>query len=263
MREAARAGVKVMLDGQGGDEVLGGYRALVGSHLADLVARGRARELGRELAGLRATFGSLPLAVATARPFAPERLIRQVRARTRGSAGLVHADLPPHSRPDNAVSAFPSRFRRHQELLITRRGLPELLRYEDRNSMAHGVEARLPFLDYRLVQLLLAVPPERLLRGGRTKALLRDALADLLPPQVRERTDKVGFATPEPLWFRGRLGELAADVFASQAFRQRGFVDSRAATRLVARHRAGTSTAGMELWRALNLELWAAGVLSA
>jgi asparagine synthase (glutamine-hydrolysing) len=261
MRAAARAGVKVMLDGQGGDEVLGGYRALVGCHLADLVARGRALQLGRELPGLRSTFGVLPLAVATARPFAPERVVREVRGRVRRGAPLVHADLPATGPATNGSSAFGSRFRRHQDLLITRRGLPELLRYEDRNSMAHGVEARLPFLDYRLVELALAVPAERLLRGGRTKALLRDALADLLPPQVRNRTDKVGFATPEPSWFRGRLGELAADVFASQAFRQRGFVDARAANRLLARHRAGTVTAGMELWRALNLELWARELL--
>ena len=87
--------------------------------------------------------------------------------------------------------------------------------------------------------------------------MLRRALADLLPPSVRERRDKLGFVTPERQWLRGRLGELAADVFASRSFAERGFVDAPAARRRLDRHRRGELEAGMELWRALNLELWA------
>jgi asparagine synthase (glutamine-hydrolysing) len=258
MRAAARAGVKVMLDGQGGDEVLGGYRAQLGFHLADLLAQRRLGELRAELSQFRAVHGSTGLAVALARPFAPERLTRLVRARSRGSASLVHHDLRSTSRRrDGHHSAFATRLRRYQELLLTSRGLPELLRYEDRNSMAHSVEARLPFLDYRLVELLFALPGESLIERGRTKVVLRRALRDLLPVEVAERRDKIGFATPEQNWFRGALGELAGDVFASRAFRERGFVDARAASRRLERHRRGEISAGMELWRALNVELWA------
>jgi len=129
--------------------------------------------------------------------------------------------------------------------------------------MAHSVEARVPFLDYRLVQLLFSLPAERLITRGRTKAVLRDALRDLLPPVVTARQDKIGFATPERAWFRGTLGELAADVFASRAFRERGFVDAQAVSRRLERHRRGERTAGMELWRALNVELWARAFLDA
>jgi asparagine synthase (glutamine-hydrolysing) len=74
---------------------------------------------------------------------------------------------------------------------------------------------------------------------------------------VRDRTDKLGFVTPERLWFRGALGDFAADVFASDRFAARGFVDAEAARRRLERHRRGEVSAGMELWRALNLELWA------
>ena len=74
---------------------------------------------------------------------------------------------------------------------------------------------------------------------------------------MRERTDKLGFVTPEAAFFRGALGELAADVFASQSFRERGFVDPTAARTRLERHRRGELNAGFELWRALNLELWA------
>jgi len=253
MKAAKAGGVKVMLDGQGGDELLAGYRAHFGFRLADLLAQMRLRELRAELAGSQ--HAPLALATAISRPFAPEGLVRAVRSRMRGS--LVHPDL--HARAGSSFdgSPFPDRLRRYQQLVLTRRGLPELLRYEDRNSMAHSLEARVPFLDHRLVELCFSLPPDELIRLGETKSVLRRALGDLLPPTVRARRDKVGFVTPEGDWLRGPLGDLAADVFASQSFRERGFVDAATARRRLQRHRARRLVAGMELWRALNLELWA------
>jgi asparagine synthase (glutamine-hydrolysing) len=263
MREARRAGVTVMLDGQGGDEVLAGYRAHLGFRLADLLAAGRLRELGGELRSFHGVHSASALLTTMSRPFAPEALTRLVRSRTRGAGALVHADLrgldPPAAA--NGSPPFPDRLRRHQQLILTRRGLPELLRYEDRNSMAHAIEARVPFLDYRIVELCFSLPGGELISGGRTKDVLRRALGDLLPPTVRDRRDKLGFVTPERLWLRGKLGELAGDVFASRAFADRGFVDAAAARRRLERHRRGEVEAGMELWRALNLELWACACL--
>src|SRR5207248_11248913 len=103
------------------------------------------------------------------------------------------------------------RLHRHLHLVLTRRGLPELLRYEDRNSMAHAIEARVPLLDHRLVELALSLPGDELIRRGETKSVLRRALADLLPTQVRARRDKLGFVTPEGRFLREDLGELASD----------------------------------------------------
>ena len=257
MRAAKARGVKVMLDGQGGDELLAGYRAHLGFRLADLLARGRLRELQAEVAGTQ--LGPVALATAVARPFAPERVVRMVRSQTRGS--LVHPELRGTPTAGVDGSPFPDRLRRYQQLVLTRRGLPELLRYEDRNSMTHSLEARVPFLDHRLVELCFALPPHELIRGGETKSVLRRALGDLLPPAVRERRDKLGFVTPEADWLRGPLGVLAGDVFSSQSFRDRGFVDAPAARSRLERHRGGRVTAGMEVWRALNLELWARAYL--
>ena len=158
---------------------------------------------------------------------------------------------------DGNGAVFPDRLRRQLHTLLTRRGLPELLRYEDRNSMAHSLEARVPLLDHRLVELAFSLPGGELIRRGETKSVLRRALSDLLPPEVAARRDKLGFVTPEARFLRGALGGLAADVFASQSFRERGFVDAEAAAHRLARHRRGDMRAGMELWRALNLELWA------
>jgi asparagine synthase (glutamine-hydrolysing) len=257
MRAARQAGLTVMLDGQGGDEVFGGYRGHIGERLADLLTRGKLAALSAELAAFRPALGTRPLVSALARPFAPERLQRLVRARARGSSALVHDHLRASTDEHSNESKFSDRLRRYQQLLLQQRGLPELLRYEDRNSMAHSLEARVPFLDYRLVELAFSLSGDELIRGGRTKWILRRALGDLLPPTVADRTDKIGFVTPEGRWFRGPLGDLAADVFASQRFRERGFVDAAAARRRLQRHLRGELNAGFELWRALNLELWA------
>src|SRR5438045_264929 len=197
MREARRSGVTVMLDGQGGDEVLAGYRAHLGFRLADLLAAGRLRELGEELRSFHGVHSASALVTAMSRPFAPEALTRLVRSRARGAGALVHPELRGLApAPAPTGSPFPDRLRRHQQLILTRRGLPELLRYEDRNSMAHSIEARVPFLDYRLVELCFSLPGGELVGGGQTKAVLRRALAGLLPPAVRERRDQLGFVTP-------------------------------------------------------------------
>ena len=258
MREAKRAGLTVMLDGQGGDEVFGGYRASFGYRLADLLRAGQLGEAAHELRAFARNNGPRWAAVALARPHVPERLSLSARARLRGSATLVAPALRavPATAHENGA-AFPDRLRRQLHVLLTHRGLPELLRYEDRNSMAHSLEARVPLLDHRLVELAFSLDGSELIQHGETKSVLRRALADLLPPAVAKRRDKLGFVTPEGSFMRGALGDLAADVFASQSFRERGFVDATAARSRLERHRRGDLRAGMELWRALNLELWA------
>ena len=258
MREARRASLTVMLDGQGGDELLAGYRASFGYRLSDLLRAGRVAEASQELRAFAQAHGPRWTAVALATPHVPERLRLVARGRLRGGSSLVASGLRaagPAADRDGAV--FPDRLRRQLHTLLTRRGLPELLRYEDRNSMAHSLEARVPLLDHRLVELAFSLPGDELIRRGETKSVLRRALSDLLPPEVTRRRDKLGFVTPETRFMRGALGELAADVFASQSFRERGFVDAKAAATRLGRHRCGDIDAGMEIWRALNLELWA------
>ncbi len=258
MREAKQAGLKVMLDGQGADEILAGYHGYFGPHFADLLRRGRLGALRREIAGYRSLHGAsaATAAVALVRPFLPERVRWAARGRARGGSALVHDDLPRNG--TTAANGYGGGYlSRQMQLILLRRGLPELLHYEDRNSMAHSLEARVPFLDYRLVELMLSLPASELIEAGQTKRVLRRALGDLLPPVVRDRVDKLGFVTPEAAWLRGPLGELAGDVFASREFSERGFVAAPAARRRLERHRRGELTAGSELWRALCVELWA------
>ena len=258
MREAKRAGLTVMLDGQGGDELFAGYRAYFGYRLSDLLHAGRMREAAAELRAFAGVNGPRWAAVALVNPHVPERVRLAARARLRGSASLVSSELRARPAANGGERvAFPDRLRRQQQLVLSRRGLPELLRYEDRNSMAHSLEARVPLLDHRLVELAFSLPGDELIRRGETKAVLRRALADLLPPSVRDRRDKLGFVTPESRFLRAELGVLAADVFSSRSFADRGYVDAGSSRRRLERHRRGEIDAGMELWRVLNLELWA------
>jgi asparagine synthase (glutamine-hydrolysing) len=263
MRQARDAGVKVMLDGQGGDEVLGGYDGYFGFLFGDLLLGGRLRSFAAELSAYRRLrgVGHARAAGAVMRPFVPEALQWSARSRARGARTLLHPDLRAQPielpRPGNT---FPDRFRRRLQFVLTRR-LPELLRYEDRNSMAHSIEARLPYLDYRLVELMFSVEPQYLIREGRAKVILRDALGDLLPERVRTRTDKVGFQTPEASWLAGPLAEFAQDVLTSDSARNRGYVDVGAARTSLRRQSDRAWEAGSPLWRAVSLELWARAFL--
>jgi asparagine synthase (glutamine-hydrolysing) len=84
-----------------------------------------------------------------------------------------------------------------------------LLHWEDRDSMGHSIESRVPFLDYRLVEFVLGLPDEFKLSGGVTKRLLRQGMSGILPNEIRDRMDKLGFVTPEEKWVR----ETATDLF--------------------------------------------------
>jgi asparagine synthase (glutamine-hydrolysing) len=263
MQEAQRAKVKVMLDGQGGDEVLGGYDGYFGFLFGDLMLRGNLGTLAAEIRAYRSSRGVSRAHVLGAmfRPFVPPSIQWAARSRIRGAHALLHPELRAHPSsvpiPENT---FPDRLRRQLHLVLTRR-LPELLRYEDRNTMAHAIEARLPFLDYRLVELMFSLEPRHLISEGRAKVILRHALADVLPPRVRLRQDKVGFATPEATWLRGELGTFARDILEDRKCRERGFVDTKAAQSQLRRVREGTVAAGLPLWRAVSLELWASAFL--
>jgi asparagine synthase (glutamine-hydrolysing) len=131
--------------------------------------------------------------------------------------------------------------------------LPHLLRYGDRNSMAHSREVRLPFLDRRVAELALSLPPGFLIRDGFTKAALRDAVRDLVPAEVLARRDKVGFEPPQARW----LGSEAGRAWAAEVLLD---ADDPAIDRAAVEEdvRAGAWRDPDALWRAMNVVLWRA-----
>jgi len=137
-----------------------------------------------------------------------------------------------------------------------KRGLPSLLRHEDRNSMAHSIESRLPFLDYRLAEFVFATPDRQKIYNGLTKYVLRNAMVGILPDAVRRRADKVGFATPMATWLRADLIDFVREIINSEQFTQRPYwrVDQRRSE--YEAHVRGEKNIGGPVWRWVNLELW-------
>ena len=130
--------------------------------------------------------------------------------------------------------------------------LPALLQVEDRMSMAHGLESRVPFLDHPLIEFLATVPADVKFEGGRMKHLLKLAYANVLPETIVDRRDKMGFPVPLKEWFSGELRDLVQDTFHSRNARQRPFLNADAVL-------ANFETAARfsrKLWGLLCLELW-------
>ena len=134
---------------------------------------------------------------------------------------------------------------------ITNCQLPHLLRYEDRNSMAFSVEARLPFLDYRVVEFACRLPAELKIRDGWTKYILRRSMNGIMPDQIRWRKNKIGFEVTEKEWL-AKLGPRMEKMFLSCDFHAKRYIDPQAVVR-----QAGSGRISWQLlWRAYNLELW-------
>jgi len=133
--------------------------------------------------------------------------------------------------------------------------LVELLMKQDQMSMAASIESRVPFLDHELVEHVAALPRNLKLRGLKTKAILREALRDLVPRPILTRR-KMGFPVPMGGWLRGPFRPLLQEFVLGDRALQRGRFDPAFLRRLVAEHEAGTTNHGDRLWLLLNLEIW-------
>ncbi|MCS6316410.1 MAG: hypothetical protein H8K05_01230, partial [Nitrospira sp.] len=133
--------------------------------------------------------------------------------------------------------------------------LPLYLRIEDRNSMAHSVEARLPFLDYRLVSFVSALSDDWKVRGPWNKYVLREGMRGRIPESVRTRVDKMGFPTASKKWFAHDLYEPLRDILGSQAVRERGIYNAGALINDLERHRRGEVDLANRLFHVAEFEI--------
>jgi asparagine synthase (glutamine-hydrolysing) len=130
-----------------------------------------------------------------------------------------------------------------------------LLHKVDIASMAFGLECRQPLLDYRLVERSAQIPARFKLRGRGGKWILKQAFADVLPPEIRRRR-KMGFGVPVENWFRGQLRDYARDLLLSDRALSRGYFDHAAVRQLLDEHAAGKFNHGHRLWALVVLEEW-------
>ncbi len=203
MQLIASQGVRVVLDGQGGDEILCGYAKYFYFALRDNWRQGRYLEclLSMVDAGIRG--GPQLFNFSGARRYLPGWLSHRS-----GLSTAVHA--PDESSQIQEPTSLPTVDVGQQQILdLTRLGLPALLRYEDKNSMAHSVEARVPFLDHRLVEFALGLPTERKIRRSESKVVLRRALRGEVPDRILSRRSKLGFGGYYDSWVQALEPELS------------------------------------------------------
>jgi asparagine synthase (glutamine-hydrolysing) len=266
---ARQEGIKVMLDGQGADEQLAGYHGGFQIHAASLLRRGLLLSLLFTMLGRRRYHGvSIPSQalslIAPLIPFRLRSLVKRQHQRFVGNgwlrsevfqnadisrdpcgAALIREGIPPVRDIGEWCVALTAVI-----------NLQALLRYEDRNSMAHGVEARVPFLDHRLVELSIGLGERYKIVGAETKRVLRLAMRNILPERISQRRDKIGFATPEQQWFRGPLRkELEAGVEDTLRLYP-GLLHENETRALMKGMFDGIRPFDFTVWRILNLGLW-------
>jgi asparagine synthase (glutamine-hydrolysing) len=256
MKLASQHNVKVLLDGQGGDELLGGYRWHFPIFHGQMLKEMRLRDLSAELRFTRDVTGlSLwnlvtPVALKVAKSLVPQALREHLRD---VSAYFGPEFAGRRSRRPRVMLKSDFNLQRRLWEEETRLNLQPLLHYEDRNSMAFSIEARVPFIEYRLIEFVMKVPAVYKIHNGWSKHILRNAMEGLLPKDIQWRKDKMGFVTPEETWLQN-LRPHFVDLIRQQAVRSARYVDMK---KFIDHFDRGSiSLPSNDIWRFLNLEFW-------
>lgn len=271
MRLAKTNGVTVLLDGQGGDEILAGYTSYVPLYVAQ-VRRQAGLGAAMKAAWQAAQIGGSPivnLLVDRAKlglPYRAQQVVGALQPHQlvlgQGGTGLQQWQLAPSFMALNRDRRWTppeldgDGLAGHLLRDLTSTNLPKLLRYEDRSSMAFSLETRLPFLDYRLVQMVFDLPLNYRFHDGWSKYLLRRAMSGQLPPEISWRKTKLGYPTPEVNWLKAgssRIRQILNDQADSPLLAQ--YVQPEA-LRSMARLADDQLAETPGLWRIVNLAMW-------
>ena len=283
--QLAKRSVKVALSGDGGDELFLGYTIFRGLELA--------RHLQRLPPGVRSRLTALPSLIPTTGSSAWNDRSQQLRRRIVASLsppdeafrrkvsapGIesvgpflsedLRASLRPYDPyvPFNTVLADPTTTNggHHPLDRYVRAGfavsLPgDMLVKVDRMSMANSLEVRVPLLDHHLVDVIAGIPVADRFKRWRLKGLFKDAMADVLPPEILKQP-KRGFNVPVAAWFRGDITRFALEVISDAGAQRRGLLDTGAIQQLLQRHASGRENLGATIWSLMVLELWCARYL--
>src|SRR5512133_2030893 len=263
--QLAAEDVKVALSGEGGDELFGGYYTYAADLLAERVG-GLAR-LARPLVERLPTSSK-----KTSFDYRAKRFVRAAHlpplerhhAWKEIFSADARAELTGRAHPWEPVDLLRSRFAETEDAELLARLqdvdrtiylVDDLLVKPDRASMAHSLEARVPFLDPVVTNFALALPARHRVRGLRKKVLLRKAVAPLVPGRI-VRGKKRGFSIPAAAWLRGELEPFARETLSEETLRRQGFFRPEAVKRLIDRHVAGREDLSRQLWGLLAFTLW-------
>lgn len=262
----ASNGIRVALTGQGADETIAGYPSYFQDYWYTLLRSGSIGKSWREIRAYTLEHGDDQRQLfrkTVRRAFRAElrrvpvyqRLSRWKQQKSIRENSWFTTELTEHLIEDGALDTdvrLNAVLRRSVECTP----LPLYLRIEDRNSMAHSVEARLPFLDYRLVSLLFHLPAHWKIRGPWNKYILREAMRQRIPESVRARVDKMGFPTPSKQWFANALYEPLQDLLHSQEARERGIYNLSTICKDLERHRQDEVDISSGIFNVAQFEIW-------
>lgn len=262
--------VKVVLGGQGGDEVFIGYARYLVAYLEECL-RGAINDTAdrdQYVATMETIVPQLPTLqqyVPMLRSFWSEGLFeapanRYFRLMDRSAGAKAIIARPDLLNGERTFAEFSAIFNHHDAASNINRilyfdlksHLKALLHVEDRTSMAWGLESRVPLLDYRLFELMASCPPVIKFKGGELKHIYKRAIEHLLPEPVLNRKDKMGFPVPLNDWMKGSLGSFVRDLLLDKTARERGLFDAQAIEQQI----ENQGSFGRGLWGAICLELW-------
>jgi asparagine synthase (glutamine-hydrolysing) len=264
--------VKVVLGGQGGDEVFGGYARYAVAYLEQCIkgAIFETQEEGKHIVTLPSIIPHLPLLkdyVPMIRRQFSDGLFDSMDRRYFSLINRTTPQCPVYSESLVGSSAQGRLFDKFSALFNEPRTtsyfnkmtsfdiktlLPALLQVEDRVSMAVSLESRVPMLDKRIVEMASRMPPLMKFSGGKTKYMLQRAVMNILPKQIVQRKDKMGFPTPFNEWMTGPLRSYVADIFHDRRTKERGIFNMPGIDSVFLSGNAFTR----DLWGVLNLEIW-------
>jgi len=266
MRLAKQKGVTVLLDGQGADELLGGYANYLGPYLAQILLQAGPLQMWRNVRkSSYASRVSIPFLLGMSLFHLLPEAVRTVSLRLANTRFRTNPTLSERMLSRSLLQQYTGRnlsngkYRSFVNLSdqlydsLYKSSLPALLHYEDRNSMAFSVEARLPYLDYRLVNFAFSLPANYRIREGWSKWILRKGTSGLVPDEIRWRRGKLGFATPENDWLLGNV-DLITHTLAGELFSNKYFNDTTIDQ--LRNHHALNKRNFPGLWRIISLEYW-------